>query len=199
MTFVVNEIFNSITYIIPIGTAKDCYLVDCGDIEKIIEQGWSIRGVLLTHSHFDHIYGLNRLIEEFPDTLIYTNQEGKKGLINVKWNFSRYYAEVEDFIFSKMENVRIIEEGLQELAGNIKVYVVFTPGHDPSCISYVIGNQLFTGDSYIPGLKTVTIFPRSNKKKAAESLVQLQQLERKYKYTICAGHLLETDYGTRIS
>ena len=188
MNFIINQIFNSITYILPIGSEKECYLVDCGDVEIIMNHGWKVRGVLLTHSHFDHIYGLNKLVEAFPEAFVYTNQAGKEGLVNDKWNFSRYHTGVENFIFTKMENVKALEEGMQTLDGGLHVNVLFTPGHDPSCISYIVGNNLFTGDAYIPGIKMVTTFPRSNKDQASESLVRLQKLENKHGYTICAGH-----------
>lgn len=79
MSFIVNLIYNSITYILPVGNQRNCWLVDCGDVEKVIEQGWNIKGVLLTHVHFDHIYGINNLLEVFPDARIYTNAEGEKG------------------------------------------------------------------------------------------------------------------------
>lgn len=175
---IVNSIFNSITYIIPVGSQKDCYLVDCGDVEKVIKQGWLVRGVLLTHAHFDHIYGLNKLMEKFPDALVYTNADGQKGLQNPKWNFSRYNEEVENFVFCKSENVRVFEScGVYEFDKDIKVEVLFTPGHDLSCITYKISNCLYTGDAYIPGIKVVTTFPRSNKQVAKESLERLQKLE----------------------
>lgn len=188
MCFIVNQIFNSITYILPVGSEKECYLVDCGDVEKVIEQGWKVRGVLLTHSHFDHIYGLNKLVEVFPEAIVYTNQAGKEGVVNDKWNFSRYHTEVESFKFTKMENVTVLEEGVQKLDGSLDVNVLFTPGHDPSCMSYIVGNNLFTGDAYIPGIEPFQKFPRSNKEQALESLVRLQKMEKVYGYTICAGH-----------
>lgn len=176
--YIVNSIFNSITYIIPVGSQKDCYLVDCGDVEKVIKQGWLVRGVLLTHAHFDHIYGLNKLIEKFPDALVYTNADGQKGLQNPKWNFSYYHDKVENFVFCKSENVRVFEScGVYEFDKDIKVEVLFTPGHDLSCITYKISNCLYTGDAYIPGIKVVTTFPRSNKQVAKESLERLQKLE----------------------
>lgn len=33
-------------------------------------------------------------------------------------------------------------------------------------MTYKIGNNLFTGDSYIPGVKVITSFPNSNKEDA---------------------------------
>ena len=187
MLLVVNTIFNSITYILPVGDTRDCWLVDCGDVEKVIEQGWRVRGVLLTHAHFDHIYGFNMLVDAFPSALIYTNAEGALGLQNPKWNFSRYHQEVECFVFCKPENVRVIEA-----EGRISdvVEAIFTPGHEPSCVSYRIGDMLFTGDAYIPGVKVVTTFPRSNKQLAAKSLAMLQELERSG-LKIMPGHWIE--------
>lgn len=188
---IVNHIFNSITYILPVGNQKDCWLVDCGDVEKIIAQGWNIRGVLLTHAHTDHIYGINKLLEAFPDVLIYTNAEGEKGLQNPKWNFSRYHDDVEDFIISSPENVRVFEkEGTLSIDNDLTVEVLFTPGHEPSCLSFIIGKNIFTGDAYIPGIKTVTTFPRSNKQLAIESENKLKLMQQEG-YAILSGHWVD--------
>lgn len=176
--FIVNKISNSITYIIPTSSYRNCYLVDCGDVEKIIEGGWKIKGVLLTHAHTDHIYGINKLLEEFPDALIYTNEYGKFGLQNPRWNLSHYHYDVEDIVIDRLDNVCVIEsDGLINLSDDLSVEAIFTPGHDPSCISYKIGDKLYTGDSYIPGLKVVTTFPRSNREDSVTSLIKLQNLE----------------------
>lgn len=191
MEFIVNSVFNSKTYILPVGNQKDCWLVDCGDIDKIVEQGWHVRGVLLTHAHFDHIYGLNRLMEINPEALVYTNEAGKEGILSPKWNFSRYHDEVEDFVFSHPENVRILDsEGLNAIDDDLTVDILFTPGHEPSCITYKKGNYLFTGDSYIPGMKTITNFPRSIKAEAVNSEYTLKKHERDG-MEIMSGHCIE--------
>lgn len=188
MEFIVNTVLNSITYIIPVGSQKDCWLIDCGDIDKIIDQGWHVRGVLLTHAHFDHIYGLNRLMEINPEALVYTNEAGKEGLLSPKWNFSRYHDEVEDFVFTHPENIRIIDsEGLLAIDNDLIVDILFTLGHEPSCITYKIDNCLFTGDSYIPGMKTITNFPRSDKSISGLSQNRLKDIE-KNGAVVCPGH-----------
>lgn len=188
MNYIINKFLNSITYIIPIKDSKECYLVDCGDVEKVVEQGWKVKGVFLTHCHFDHIYGINKLIEYFPNAIIYTNEEGRNGLVDPRMNFSKYHDEVEDFSFSYIENINLIkQEDMLIIYNDFKVKPLFTPGHDVSCISYIIGNNLFTGDAYIPEIKTVTTFPMSDKKLAEESLLRLHQYER-MGYVICPGH-----------
>lgn len=185
-----NRILQSVTYILPAGNGRVCWLVDCGDIEKIIAEGWHIRGVLLTHAHVDHIYGINILLKNFPDAIIYTNMEGLMGLQNPKWNLSYYHEVIDDFVISSPQRVCIIEkEGSISLDDFLTAEIYFTPGHEPSCISYRIDDFLFTGDSYIPGIKTTTAFPRGDKEKAKNSLLKIKELESSG-LTVMSGHYI---------
>ena len=43
---------------------------------------------------------------------------------------------------------------------------IYTPGHDWSCMTYYTDEIIFTGDSYIPNIKVITSFPKSNKEDA---------------------------------
>ena len=99
--FITNTVFSSRTYWLTEKNQKDVWLVDCGDIEKVVKRlpkSSRILGVLLTHVHFDHIYGLNQLLRLFPDCKVYTNDFGQKSLTDPKRNFSRYHTDMEDFI-----------------------------------------------------------------------------------------------------
>ena len=183
---------NSVTYVLHEEDVDYCVLIDCGGwetLKPVLEKiGKKVRAVLLTHAHTDHIYGINKVIETFPNALIYTNAEGEKGLQNPQWNLSRYHDDIEDFIISSPQNVRVIDkEGSLQVDDDIMVEVLFTPGHEPSCLSFIIENNLFTGDAYIPGIGTVVSFPRSNKISAQKTLKRLQYLE-KNGLTVCAGH-----------
>lgn len=51
-----------------------------------------------------------------------------------------------------------------------------TPGHNPSCLTFELGNWLFIGDAYIPGVKVVTMLPHSDKSKAKESVERILKL-----------------------
>lgn len=190
---IVNSIFDSMTWLLSETESNQVWIVDCGDVDSIIEKigGKNVKGVLLTHAHFDHIYGINKLLEVYPDALIYTNADGEKGLQNPKWNISRYHDEVEDFVISSPQNVRVIDkEGTLQIDDDFTVEVLFTPGHEPSCLSFILGNNLFTGDAYIPGINTVVTFPRSNKQQAVESEKKLKFMEQNG-YIIRAGHRVE--------
>jgi glyoxylase-like metal-dependent hydrolase (beta-lactamase superfamily II) len=180
--FITNSFFSSRTYWLSDQQEDKFWLVDCGDIEEVVKQiptKSTIAGVMLTHVHYDHIYGLNRLMTLMPDCLIYTNDFGQKSLTDPKRNFSRYHTDVDDFIFEYPENVVVVGEGEKiKLYEGVYAEVFYTPGHDESCLCYKVGKELFTGDAYIPGVKTVTTFPHSSKKKAVESDFKICSLSR---------------------
>lgn len=184
---------NSVTYVLYREDVDYCVLIDCGFSESLITSletlGKRVKAVFLTHAHYDHIYGLNMLLDHFPESLVYTNEEGREALTDIKKNFSKYHPEIVPFIFEHTENVRLLEEGERLLFDDEKMQVLFTPGHDVTCFSFIIGNNLFTGDAYIPGVKTVMTFPRSNKKDAMASLERLKALELEGSI-ICPGHFL---------
>lgn len=190
--FLTNSFFSSRTYWLSDNTKKKIWLVDCGDAEEVIKQlpkGVSIAGVLLTHVHFDHIYGLNRLLSQYPNCSVYTNDFGQKSLTDPKRNFSRYHTDIDDFVFQYPEKVLVVGEGEKiELFEGVYADVYYTPGHDESCLCYEVEENLFTGDAYIPGVKTVTTFPHSSKKKAVESDVRIASLARGMK--VWPGHTI---------
>ena len=183
-----NSTFNSNTYILSSDGSKIFWLIDIGDVKQIIEYlppNAKVSGVFLTHTHFDHIYGINELLEHYPNCIVYTSAFGGEALYSEKLNFSKYHET--PFIFSG-KNIHIVHEGR-----NIKLFsdnclsVFATPGHDPGCLTYKVSNHLFTGDSYIPGLKTVTSFPGSDKKLADSSLKRILAMIDEGT-VVCPGH-----------
>ena len=178
--YLTNSIFSSRTYWFAEKDRNRFWLVDCGDLDLVIRhlpENAKIIGVLLTHVHFDHIYGLNQLIGKFPGCKVYTNNFGQKSLTDPKRNFSRYHTDVEDFVFSYPENVVVVGEGEKiELFEGIYADVYHTPGHDESCLCYEIGEDIFTGDAYIPGVGANTQLPHANKEQAQQSMERILKL-----------------------
>lgn len=141
-------------------------LIDPGDEWEGFQ---CIDHVLLTHAHFDHIYGINRVIELNPKVKIYTNDYSKTMLLDSKKNLSLYYEK--PFIIGNTSSLSIVKNNEKiELDTHSFAKAVFTLGHNPSCITWMIGDYLFTGNSYISGIKTVTNLPGGNKRLADTSL-----------------------------
>lgn len=184
---IVNSIFTSNTYVLFDDDYDYCWLVDIGDFNKVADvlpPGVEIRGVFLTHSHFDHIYGLNALHEAFSQSKVYTSAYGREALYNEKKNFSLYHET--SFVY-KGKDVSVMAEGDKvEIYPGLSLTAFATPGHCPSCLTYGVGNSLFTGDSYIPGVKVVTKLRNGDRLQSQESINRILQLAEGK--TICPGH-----------
>lgn len=172
-----NSLFNSMSYAI-----GDSVIIDPGDMWNGFN---NVEVVLLTHAHFDHIYGLNDLIRISPEAIIYTNEIGREMLFNAKKNLSAY-NEIP-FIFENADSVEIVNDSDSiNIGDDLLASAVFTPGHNPSSITWIIGDAVFSGDSYIPGIKTVTNLPNGNKAHAIESEKLIMDIARNKR--IYPGH-----------
>ena len=128
---IVNSVFESNTYLAISRNYGLCFLIDCGDpipiIENISNRGLPLKGIFITHSHFDHIYGLDSIIDEYPETPIYISAFGKEGLYSDKLNLSRY--SLCPYVFQHYSVMKELKEGdTVYLYGSAGVEVYETPG-----------------------------------------------------------------------
>lgn len=186
---IVNSLFTSKTYIIYREGDEKAWLVDIGDIEPVVaflnEKNLRPEGVFLTHGHFDHIYGINNLIEKFPNCKVYATPYCIECLASPKLNMSKYH---ESPISYDGDNVIERREGDEIcIFDNEPVMRIYeTPGHNPGCMTMVLGNMIFTGDAFIPKVKVVTNIPGGDKIKANVSLEKILRLS--IDNTIYPGH-----------
>lgn len=183
---VVNSVMSSMTYVLSEDGCRDVWLVDCGDVYKIlgIVGNRKIKGILLTHAHYDHIYGIPKILELYPECKIYTNFWGKEALASPKMNLSIYYED--SIMINKTLVCDTMEGDIVELFTGVDTRVYETPGHNPSCLCYAINNYLFTGDAYIPGTKVVTNLPGGDKNTSRISMYRIRALFNDY--IILPGH-----------
>lgn len=189
---ITNAIFTSKTYILSKVGGDKAWLVDIGDIEPVLayleEHHLYVEGVLLTHAHFDHIYGLAALVDHFPMCKVIVCEYAKQALASDKLNMSRYHGTP---IVFESENVRIVHEGdsMSLFDGEPEMVFYETPGHNPGCLTMVLGDKIFTGDAYIPGVGANTRLPRADKELAKISLERILQLAGGK--TVLSGHQID--------
>ena len=182
----VGKVMGSKVYALSDGISNDYYLIDIGDFDatrSILPKGANVRGVFITHGHHDHIMGINALKEAYPDCVVYASDECALMLASAKLNLSMY---LEMSMVYTGEVTILHDSDSVPLYDGINLTSIATPGHNPSCLCYEVGNYLFTGDSYIPGVKVVTNLPGGDKKVAQESMGKILGLTKGK--TICPGH-----------
>ena len=195
---IVNETLTSNTYIISSDNSNSVWLIDIGNIYGVLETlslDSNINGVFLTHPHFDHICGINKLIESFSKCIVYTSEEGKIGLASAKLNLSFYREEPIEYCRS---NFHILKEKDQIKLFNGHFLETFeTPGHNWGCLTLKIDNYLFTGDSYIPGIDVVTKLKGGDREANTKSL-QIIKDNITEQTIICPGHGAMTQIANEI-
>ena len=186
----INSQFNSNTYILSKENESSVWLVDPGDTLPVFE--WinlhhktTVAGILLTHTHFDHIYGVNDILEKFPECVIYVaNDYGKEGLTNIKQNGSKYTGK--PIVIEKTDNVRFFETEMA-LWPDVTLTTQITPGHSDDSICVIIDNLLFSGDTLIKDVRTVTKLKGGSVEKLNHTVSIIEQWKGNGHH-ICPGH-----------
>ena len=120
-------------YLIGCENTREAAVVDpAWDVETILKvaknHNLQIKTVLLTHTHFDHINGVEAILEK-TDARVFVH---KKEAAMLQYGSS---------------SIKKIESGDAVKVGNLDVTFVHTPGHTPGSQCFYVGNRLITGDT----------------------------------------------------
>ncbi|MBR6418155.1 MAG: MBL fold metallo-hydrolase [Bacteroidales bacterium] len=177
---IVNRIFKSNTFVISCDGSNDIWLVDVGDTGKVLDilhNNSVVRGVFLTHTHFDHLYGINLLYDKFQDLEVYVSEAGIGALYSAKKNLSKYHESPLEYKGSKV--IPLHDGQAVCLYTGVRLLAISVPGHTTDSMAFLVDDQyLFTGDAYIPTSNVVSKLPGGNKQMASESRGKLIELSR---------------------
>ena len=167
------------------------YLVDAEDVKTVISyvqtNNIEIKGIFITHCHFDHVYGIKEISDAFPSARIYCSRETFIGLKDENLNMAYMYQD-EDFLVPSDEHFTIIDANSKIFCFGNTIEILQTAGHDIDCISYIVGDCIFTGDSYIPYTSVVYPWKNSNKEDALLNEKMLKTLAVNRHLKVYPGH-----------
>jgi glyoxylase-like metal-dependent hydrolase (beta-lactamase superfamily II) len=137
-------------YIVGCKITKEALVIDpAGECDRIFkeatEKGYSIKYILNTHSHIDHVMG-NKWMHELTNAQIIIHDKESYSLVNQSPQMmSMFGAEPSppaDITVSDGDTIAIGETSLK---------VLHTPGHSPGSISLYHKGIVFTGDTLFVG------------------------------------------------
>jgi len=177
-----------------ISMGANCYLVGNDEsyiiIDPIIKYSvmnslckGKIKAVLITHGHFDHFEELESYLEN-SDVKIYGHKNAKEKLENPVKNCSRLLNR--NLSIKCGERFTEIKDNDELVFGDIKVRVMETKGHTDCCVTYIIEDNMFTGDFIFKGSIGRTDLYSGNNNVMKDNLEKFKLI--KNDYVIYPGH-----------
>ncbi|MBQ2775080.1 MAG: MBL fold metallo-hydrolase [Clostridia bacterium] len=198
-------------YCMPLGPVEaNCYLIvdekngvsaviDPGDYTPELkallesEEAGTLKHILLTHGHYDHILGVYDLKSDFPDAKITIHPYDSACLICEEISFANH---IEKGLQKYIDYDELVEDGSVVDVGDIKLRVMHTPGHTLGGVCYIEENErvMFTGDTLFCRTVGRTDLPGGDWDTLVESLKKLGNLDGDY--TVYTGHNRSTTLTT---
>ena len=154
--------------------------------DKIIafvrEQQLQVEWILETHVHADHVSAAPYLKQELGGQLAIGSH-----ITTVQKVFGEIFNAEAQFATDGSQFDRLLSEGDTLNFGELTVEVMHTPGHTPACLSYVIGDAVFVGDSlFMPDYGTARCdFPGGDARTLYASIQRLFALPDSTRMFMC--------------
>lgn len=157
-------------------------------IDYIQQNSLSINWILETHVHADHLTASQYLKQKVGGVVAISEkiavvQETFSAIYNLEPKYSNATRSF-DYLFKDGEHFKI---------GEIDAYNIPTPGHTPACLSYVIGDAVFVGDTlFMPDYGTARCdFPKGSAATLFDSVQKLFALDGDMRVFLCHDYLPE--------
>jgi hydroxyacylglutathione hydrolase len=145
---------------LPLGPLQtNCYLIGCEEtlqaavvdpswngrsiVATAETDGWEITHILLTHSHFDHVGGLEE-VKALTGAPIYIHAEAVEMLNNTTMSAAFFGLRVSP----PPSPDEYLSDGQEIQLGELLIQVMYTPGHAPGHVSFYLPDYrvVFDGD-----------------------------------------------------
>jgi hydroxyacylglutathione hydrolase len=127
------------------------------EVDRILafaqESDLTITTILITHSHFDHINGVEDLLDHTKAKVVINKAEA-------------------EFMRAVWPDLVKVESGDSSRVGDVEITFIHTPGHTPGSQCFLVRNHLISGDTLFIGACGRCDLPGSNPEDMYYSLTQ---------------------------
>ena len=154
-----DEATNTATYVVAEPEGSACAIIDSvldfdyasgatdtrsadAVINFVRAQGFQLAWILETHVHADHLSAAPYLQEALGGRLAIG-----ENITLVQDTFGKVFNEGTKFARDGSQFDRLLTEGDSVMIGQMRAQAWHTPGHTPACMTFVIGDAAFVGDT----------------------------------------------------
>ena len=190
---------NTISYIVKDPTSKACALIDSvldfdmasgstsfesADrlLAHVAKNNLTVEWILETHVHADHLSAAPYLKQKLGSKIgIGAN------ITTVQEVFGKAFNAGTEFAMDGSQFDKLFEDGEHFQIGALEAKTIFTPGHTPACMTYVISDAAFVGDTlFMPDFGTArTDFPGGSAEELYKSIWKILQLTPETRLFMC--------------
>ncbi len=194
---------NTITYVVRDPGSNSCAVIDsvmdinyaAGRItfehaDEIIahirEKKLNLEWLIESHVHADHLSAAPYIQEQLGGKIGIC-----KNITMIQYTFGKVFNEGTEFRRDGSQFDVLFDDGDTYKIGTMDAFVIHTPGHTPACMTHVIGNAAFVGDTlFMPdGGSARADFPGGDAGQLYDSIQKILSLPDEMRLFICH------DYG----
>lgn len=187
------------SYVVTDPTSKRCAIIDsvldydpaagrtsCKSADRLIayvrEQQLQVDWLLETHVHADHLSAAPYLKRELGGQLAIG-----ENITVVQNTFGKLFNAGTEFATDGRQFDHLFKDGDRFQVGTIEARVIHTPGHTPACMTYLIGDAGFVGDTlFMPDYGTARCdFPGGDARTLFQSIRKLFTLPDETRLFMC--------------
>jgi glyoxylase-like metal-dependent hydrolase (beta-lactamase superfamily II) len=194
---------NTISYVVGEPAGKACAIIDSvmdldyaagrighAQADRIVdhvrERGLEVAWLIETHVHADHLSAAPYLQRQLGGRIGIG-----AGIVEVQQTFGKVFNEGAEFRRDGSQFDRLFADGDSYRIGGMTALAMHTPGHTPACMTHVIGDAAFVGDTlFMPDGGTARAdFPGGDARTLYRSVHKVLSLPAQMRLFICH------DYG----
>jgi len=200
-----DPVTNTVSYVVIDPHSRHCALVDSvldydaaagrtsyAGAQKLVDfvraQNLTVDWLLETHVHADHLSAAPWLQEQVGGKLAIGDH-----IRTVQDTFGKVFNAGTDFARDGSQFDHLFHDGDSYQVGDLQARALHTPGHTPACMSHLIGDALFVGDTlFMPDYGTARCdFPGGDARTLYRSIRKLLALPDETRVFLCHDYLPE--------
>ena len=189
----------TVTYVVTDPTGNSCAIIDpvldfdqasgrtsTGSADRVLEfidsNGLEVSWILETHVHADHLSAAAYLKSKTG------GRTGTGGFVTgVQATFKDVFKLGDEFMPDGEQFDCLLDDGELLDLGTMEIRVMHTPGHTPSCVTFVVGDAVFVGDTlFMPDYGTARVdFPGGDAAQLYRSIRRILTLPAATRVFLC--------------